>query len=240
MSIRPRVALVTGASGDIGGAVVSRLVADGLTVWGVDLAESSARVEGQGGHYVQCNVLDRDAVEAAIDEIVSRTGSLDVLVNTASAPVAVGSFAKSEPESWEAALSSLSATLICSRVAIPWLREGQHPRIISVGSLSARGTRNMAVYSAAKAALDAFSAALALELGELGVTVNTVSPGPVDGARQSSRTPDQVAARLANIPAGRFAEPPEVASAVSFLASLDAGYVSGQSIVLSGGAQIAG
>lgn len=239
MTTRSRVAVVTGASGDIGRAVVERLTSDGVVVWGLDVGNAAETMSAVGAHFRQCDAQDSSALTAVMAEIVSESGSLDVLVNSASARANVGLFSDSDPATWAQDMSSFTMALASTREALGYLVDGLHPRVVNIGSLSARGTARMAVYSAAKAALDGFTSALALELGPSGVTVNAVSPGPVEGVRQQSRTPEQITQRLAGIPLARFAKPSEVAATVGFLVSPDADYLSGQSIVVSGGAQIA-
>lgn len=236
MTTRSRVAVVTGASGDIGRAVVEKLTGDGLIVWGLDVEDATDTMSTGGARFRQCDVQDSDSLDTVMAEIVSESGSVDVLVNSASARARVGLFSESDPSTWAQDLSSFTMALASTRSALAYLGEGLHPRVVNIGSLSARGTAQMAVYSAAKAALDGFTRALALELGPSGVTVNAVSPGPVEGVRQAARTPEQIAQRLADIPLARFAKPSEVAAAVGFLVSPGADYISGHSIVLSGGA----
>lgn len=234
-----RVALVTGANGDIGSAIATALVEEGFSVWGVDRDEQGRPGFPDGARYLRCDLGEPDSVREACATIVKNSGSLDVVLNSASELASVGPFALSEPSTWESDLSSLRYAMVVTRYALPFLLRGKLPRVVMIGSLSARGTRNMAVYSGAKAAIEAFSASLAQELGSSGVTVNTVSPGPVEGARQQARTESERNQRLSAIPMGRFAEPRDVADAVRFLVSPEAGYISGQNLVVSGGAPIA-
>ena len=239
MTTRLRVAVVTGAKGDIGRAVVEKLTSDGLTVWGLDVGDAAEAMSTIGARFRHCDAQDSDSLATVMANIVSESGSLDVLVNSASARANVGLFSDSDPAAWAQDMSSFTMALASTRAALGYLAEGLHPRVVNIGSLSARGTARMAVYSAAKAALEGFTSALALELGPSGVTVNAVSPGPVEGVRQASRTPEQIAQRLAGIPLARFATPSEVAATVGFLVSPDADFLSGQSIAVSGGAQVA-
>lgn len=239
-----RVAVVTGGLGDIGWAIGAHLVSEGLRVVLIDSAHEDLAMARLSGHeemtFVQADCTNSDSATRAVASVIDQCARLDVVVHCASGPVVMSDFAETTPAQWSLSMSSLTATISMTHAALPHLLEGEHPRIVAIGSLSSTGTAGMAVYSAAKAGIEGFTRALAQELGAVGVTVNTVAPGPVAGARQRSKSAKVVAQRLASIPQGRFASVSEVAYAVGTFVRPDASYISGQTLFVSGAAGVTG
>jgi NAD(P)-dependent dehydrogenase (short-subunit alcohol dehydrogenase family) len=234
----PRIAIVTGSSNGIGHAVASRLRRAGLTVVGVDRLGSRENVE----YFEQADVTDADAAARIVKDTVTRFGRLDVLVNGAGIVSEIGAHEVNLPE-WQRVLAvNLTAPYLWSRLAAPHLAVAGGGRIISISShAGARGTVLRAHYSASKAGLEGMTRTLAVELAKEGTTVNTVAPGVIDTVRnRASHSVERRRAWVRAIPMGRYGSVEDVAAMVDFLASPDAGYVTGQTFIVDGGFLAAG
>ena len=245
---RPRSAMVTGAARGIGRAVAERLAADGLAVSVIDLtgAEEAAAAVGGPAHHL--DVTDPDQVDAAVAAHVERFGGLDVMV--ANAGVAVTApLLETTDEQWRRTFEvNVLGVVHCYRAAgRQMIAQGRGGRLIGAASVAAhRAGKWQSAYSASKFAVRGLSQSLAQELAEHGITVNVYSPGVVQtpmwesiddalATRKGTAPGSELAGMVAGIPLGRLETPADVAGVVSFLASPDAGYVTGQSIVVDGG-----
>ena len=245
---RPRSAMVTGAARGIGRAVAERLAADGLAVSVIDLtgAEEAAAAVGGPAHHL--DVTDPDQVDAAVAAHVERFGGLDVMV--ANAGVAVTApLLETTDEQWRRTFEvNVLGVVHCYRAAArQMIAQGRGGRLIGAASVAAhRAGKWQSAYSASKFAVRGLSQSLAQELAEHGITVNVYSPGVVQtpmwesiddalATRKGTAPGSELAGMVAGIPLGRLETPADVAGVVSFLASPDAGYVTGQSIVVDGG-----
>ncbi len=237
------LALVTGASRGIGRAIALRLGGAGATVGGtattVEGAEKisadfqAAGVKGRGAVW---NASDASCTEALIDDLDAGGALPTILVNNAGI-ARDALILRMKNEDWEQTLTvNLSAVFRLSKACLRHMLKGRHGRIINIGSVvGAIGNAGQAHYSAAKAGLVGFSKALAREVATRNITVNTVAPGFIETDMTRSLPQAQRDAYLAQIPVGRFGGAEEVANAVLFLASREAGYITGQVLHVNGG-----
>jgi 3-oxoacyl-[acyl-carrier protein] reductase len=231
-------ALVTGAGRGIGAAVARTLATQGAAVVinDIDAGSADALVTELGCRAVPGDVTDPHVAAEVVAAAADAVGSIDILVNNASAPVPLARFLDIDPSDWGGHLSSFHATLACSRAALPAMIDRGWGRIVSIGSISGGvGVDSMVLYGAGKGAIHAFTAGLAKEVAASGVTVNAVSPGVVDTPRQRSRPADELARRAQRIPLGRFANAEEIGTAVAFLCSRESAYITGEVLYVDGG-----
>lgn len=239
--LKDRVALVTGAGRGIGRAIAERLADEGAKVAVLDLDEATARAtaEAIGGIGLRMDVTDRASVVAAVAEVERRMGPADVLVNNAGWDKAEP-FVKSTEETWNKVIAvNLTGPIRMTRAVLDGMIERRRGRIVSISSDAGRvGSSGEAVYSAAKAGIIGFSKTLARELARYQINVNVVCPGPTNTpllAEVGATNPKLADALKRAIPFGRIGEPDDIAGAVAFLVSDDAGFVTGQTLSVSGG-----
>ena len=244
-----RVALVTGAAQGIGAATARRLAADGAKVALADLNQevcertaSDIAATGAQTLALACDVADPAAAQQTVDRVVEHFGQLDILVNNAGITRDNLLFKMSDDD-WDRVISvHLRGAFNFSRAAQKPMVARKYGRIVSLSSVSALGNRGQVNYSAAKAGLQGFTRTLAIELGQFGITANAVAPGFIDTemtrstARRQGLDPDQVIANASRtIPVRRVGQPRDIANVICFLASEEAGFVSGQVIYVAGG-----
>ncbi|KAA5544621.1 3-oxoacyl-[acyl-carrier-protein] reductase [Roseiconus nitratireducens] len=238
-----QVAIVTGASQGLGKAVAIGLAINGATVACLarneeKLAATVSEIEAAGGKAkaVACDVTDRQAADAAIKSVAEDLGRLDILVNNAGITRDKLMRGMSDEE-WDSVIATnLTSCFVCCRAAAGIMRKKKYGRIINMASISGLiGNPGQANYSASKAGMIGMTRTMSKELVSRGVTVNAVAPGFI-----ASDMTDAIPAGILDevkkaIPAKRVGEPEEVAAAVLFLASKEAGYISGQVLVVDGG-----
>ena len=235
-----RTALVTGASGGIGGAIARALHGQGAAVMlaGTRRAALEALAEELGARtYVETADLgDPGAADELVRAAEGAMGRLDILVNNAG--LARDALAlRMKDEDWQKVLDiDLTAAFRLTRAALRGMVRRRHGRIVAVTSVVAvTGNPGQANYAAAKAALIGMSKSIAAEVASRGVTVNCVAPGFVETAMTAALPAEQRDRLGAAIPAGRFGAPADIAAAVAYLASAEAGYVTGQTLHVNGG-----
>ncbi|WP_159078882.1 3-oxoacyl-ACP reductase FabG [Orrella marina] len=241
MNLSGRLALVTGASRGIGRAIALELARQGAMVVGTATTQSGATaitetLQAQGGWGVALDVNDVQAVSELMDRLAKEHGGPQILVNNAG--ITRDTLAmRMKDEDWEAVLqTNLSSVFRVSRAAIRPMMKARWGRIINVTSVvGSSGNAGQANYAAAKAGVAGMSRALARELGSRDITVNCVAPGFIDTDMTRALSEEQRAALLNQIPVGRLGSADDIAHAVAFLASSQAGYITGTTIHVNGG-----
>lgn len=235
-----RAALVTGASGGIGGAIARSLHAQGASV-GLSGTRQGPLEElagelGDRAHVLSCDLGDTAAVEGLVDRAVDALGKLDILVNNAGI-TRDGLAMRMKDEDWQTVLDiNLSAGFRLARSSLRGMMKQRWGRIIGITSVvGATGNPGQANYAASKAGMIGMSKALAQEVASRGITVNCVAPGFIASAMTDELNEQQRERILSNIPAGTLGEGRDVAAAVVFLASEEASYVTGQTLHVNGG-----
>ena len=237
-----QVALVTGASRGIGATIAAELAARGLKVIGTATTDDGAqRISQALAAFPGCrgaclDVNDAAAGEALVDAIVTEHGALHVLVNNAGITRDTLAMRMKDAD-WDAVLdTNLKAVFRMSRAVMRTMMKQRYGRIISITSVvGASGNPGQANYAAAKAGVAGMTRALARELGSRGITVNCVAPGFIATDMTAVLPEEQQKALLAQIPLGALGKPEDIAHAVAYLASPQAGYVTGQELHVNGG-----
>lgn len=245
----PRVAIVTGAARGIGAATARRLATDGMSVAVLDLdagacAQVVTEIESSGGRAlaVAADVSSEDAVMAAVDLVLRDLGSPTVLVNNAGI-LRDNLLFKMSLDDWEAVMGvHLRGAFLMSRAVQSHMVTSRWGRIVSLSSISALGNRGQANYATAKAGLQGLTRTLAIELGPFGITVNAVAPGFIatdmtaaTAARIGVPFEEFLDAAAKETAVRRVGTAEDVANVVSFLASDDAAFISGQTVYVTGG-----
>jgi len=241
-----KVAIVTGSSRGIGRAIAIAFAKEGCKVVvnyyhskekAMEVAEEIERVNPNGSIVIQADVSAEDEVERMVDKTIDAFGKLHILVNN------VGvfhrcSFLDMSLREWEQIIKNdLTSVFLCTRIAIPHILKNGWGRIINISSTSGiTGGTSGAHYAAAKGGVIAFTKALSNEFAQYGITVNAIVPSKIEtDMLWGSLDEEGVETLLRKIPVGRFGKPEEIASLALFLASDNAGYITGESIVASGG-----
>ena len=235
-----RMALVTGASGGIGGAIARALHAQGAT-----LALSGTRLEplealagelGERAHVLPCDLGDASAVEALPKQAAEAMGSLDILVNNAGL-TRDQIFIRMSDEDWTRVIEiNLTSAMRLSRGVLRGMMKARWGRIVNVTSVvGVTGNPGQANYAASKAGMIGMSKSLAAEVAGRGITVNCIAPGFITSAMTDKLNEEQKSRILGAIPAGRMGTGEEVAALAVFLASPEAAYVTGQTLHVNGG-----
>jgi 2-hydroxycyclohexanecarboxyl-CoA dehydrogenase len=237
-----RTAMVSGGGGGIGAAVSRSLAASGSHILVADLNRAQAQVVADeiGGFAVAMDVTDPDAVQQAMTEAVSTAGPIDILVNCVGWEQAMPFVDTDEQFAHKILQINLVGATRVIRHVLPGMIDRKWGRIINVASEAGRiGAPRSAMYAAAKGGLIAFSKSVAAEVARSNVTVNVVSPGPVDTPMMSESQGEyweKVRTFLERaIPIGRVGVPADVAAAIAFFASEEAAYITGQTLSISGG-----
>ena len=235
-----RKALVTGATGGIGGAIARALHARGAAVAlsgtrRAALDEVAASL-GERVHVVEANLSDKDSVEALVPAAEAALGGLDILVNNAGV-TRDNLFLLIKDEEWEQVIAvNLTAAFRLSRAAVKGMMRRRHGRIVNIGSVvGSTGNAGQGNYAASKAGLIGLTKALAAEVASRNITVNCVAPGFIESPMTDALNEKQREAILSSVPMGRLGSGADVASAVVYLASDEAAYVTGHTVHVNGG-----
>ena len=241
-NLEGKYCIVTGAGKGIGKAIAQRFLeeqAAGIAIleWNLELAEATAKELDPTGKKViaiKCNVADSDNVKAAIDQAVATFGRIDVLVNNAGI-TRDRIFHKMSDDEWHSVIDvNLNGVFNTCKYVVPMMRDQMSGSIINISSTSLMGNPGQANYAATKAALQGFTRTVAKELMRKNVRMNCVAPAFVDTEMMRAVGEEKLSAMLSRTPAQRMCDPSEIASVVTFLATEDSSWVSGQTIFASG------
>ncbi|MDE8773194.1 3-oxoacyl-ACP reductase FabG [Providencia thailandensis] len=240
MSFEGKIALVTGASRGIGKAIALTLAARGATVIGTATSEKgaeaiSAYLDGKGKGFA-LNVTDPASIDETLNNIRQQFGEIDILVNNAGI-TRDNLLMRMKDDEWQDIIdTNLSSVYRLSKDVLRAMMKKRCGRIISIASVvGVMGNAGQANYAAAKAGLIGFSKSLAREVASRGITVNVVAPGFIETDMTKALTDEQRAGILSQVPADRLGDAQEIASAVAFLASDEAGYITGETLHVNGG-----
>ena len=237
-----KVVVVTGAATGIGEATAVAFGAAGAKVYLIDIDTERGEIAVAGvdnGTFVGCDLTSEDEVNEAVSQIRDETGRIDVLVNNAGGFGTARSIEETSIEEWRQIMDvNLTSVFLMTRAALPLLRKSESGRIINLGSLAGQtaGWQTAPPYVASKAGVHALTRVMATELARDGITVNALAPSAVLTERISRlRDEAQLKATAAAIPLGRYQSPEELAAWVLFLASTEAGFMTGQTVSVNGG-----
>ncbi|HEX6305800.1 MAG TPA: beta-ketoacyl-ACP reductase [Anaerolineales bacterium] len=253
MLLEGKVALVTGGANGIGRATALRFSREGAQVLISDLDENGLnevceQIEAQGGQVAVHvgNVSEREDVQTMVDAALERFGRLDILINNAGinrdglvTRIKDGEVKLMPDENWESVLNvNLKGTWLCSQLAAVPMMSQKYGRIVNTSSIGALGNIGQANYAASKAGIIGLTKTLALEWARFNIGVNCVAPGATRTTMTEGIPEKIMEGLLAKIPYRRLAEPEEIAAAHAFLASDEAGYITGQVLFVDGGISV--
>ncbi|WP_158964700.1 3-oxoacyl-ACP reductase FabG [Chachezhania sediminis] len=233
-------ALITGASGGIGGAIAKALHGAGATVGlsgtRLEPLEALAAELGERTFVLPCNLSDPEAVAALPKQAADAMGSVDILVNNAGI-TRDNLFMRMSDDEWQSVLDvNLTSTFKLCKGVLRGMMKARWGRIVNISSVvGATGNPGQGNYAAAKAGMVGMSKSLAYEVASRGITVNAVAPGFITTAMTDKLTDDQKNAILTQVPTGRMGTPEEIASAVLYLSSPEAAYITGTTLHVNGG-----
>lgn len=235
-----KIALVTGATRGIGKAIAQELAAKGSTVIGTATspqgAETISAYLGEQGCGMVLNVTDIESINQLLAQIKQQYGEIDILVNNAGITRDNLLMRMKDEEWFDIMQTNLTSVYHLSKAMLRSMMKKRYGRIINIGSVvGSMGNPGQSNYCAAKAGLIGFSKALAKEVASRGITVNVVAPGFIATDMTEVLNDEQKDSILANVPAGRLGEAQDIAKAVAFLASDDAGYITGTTLHVNGG-----
>ena len=242
-----QIALVTGATRGIGKAITLELARQGASVVGTSTTDAGAaaisaylREAGARGEGMRLDVTDAASIEPAVAGVATRAGEISILINNAGI-TRDNLLLRMKDDEWDAIMdTNLKSVYRLSKAVLRGMMKARHGRIVNIGSVvGVSGNAGQANYAAAKAALIGFSKSLAQEIGSRNITVNCVAPGFIDTDMTRALTDAQRQKLIERIPLGRLGLPEDVAHAVAFLASQEAGYITGATLHVNGGLYMA-
>ena len=243
-NLNGKYCIVTGAGKGIGKAIAKRFLmeeAAGVAILEWDLAAAEATAKeldptGKKAIAIKCNIADSEMVKAAIDQVLAAFGRIDVLVNNAGV-TRDRIFHKMTDEEWYTVINiNLNGMYNMCKYVVPLMREQESGAIVNISSTSLMGNPGQANYAATKAAMQGFTRTMAKELGRKNVRMNCVAPGYIDTDMMRAVGEEKFNAAIARHPMNRMADPDEIATVTAFLCTDDSSWVTGQTLMVSGGA----
>jgi len=243
--LKDKIAFVTGAARGIGFVTAEKLAESGASVAlgdinGPSVEESAERLRQKGYKAigVRMDVTDDASIREAVGRAAEHFGGIDIIVNNAGI-LSAASIEDMQRAEWNRVIDvNLSGTFFVIQAALPYLKNSKHPRIINISSLSGRsgGFEGSMCYAASKGGIIAITRGMARKLAPLNITVNAVCPGTTETDLLKSYTPEAIERQKKYILLGRLGQPDEIAAAVCYLASTEAGFVTGAMLDINGGA----
>jgi 2-hydroxycyclohexanecarboxyl-CoA dehydrogenase len=248
MNLKDKVAIVTGSAGGIGRGIALKLSSRGAKVVIADIKAEAAKetlslIEKGGGMGLVLNtdITNRNQVQEMVKATLDKFGKLDILVNNAGWDI-IEPFMKNNPDLWDKVIAiNLKGPIYCTRAVLDHFISKQYGKIVNISSDAGRvGSSGEAVYSACKGGLIAFTKTIAREMARYRINVNCVCPGPTDTPLLAEMTEGETGAKIIDamtkaVPFRRLAKPEDISGAVAFLASDEAGFITGQTLSVSGG-----
>ena len=242
-SLEGQIAIITGGARGIGKGICEVFCKAGATValWDVldEGTQTADQIEKDGGSifFQKVDITNKSSVEEAVSKIISAHGKIDILINNAGV-IRDRSFMKMSEEEWNTVINiNLTGMFIVTKAVFPIMKEAGYGRIISASSINAfQGAFGQVNYSATKAGISGFTRALCKEGGKYGITVNAVAPGFIKSLMSDSMPEEIIKAGIAQIPVGRIGTPEDMGYTYLFLASKEAGFISGITLHANGGA----
>jgi 3-oxoacyl-[acyl-carrier protein] reductase len=237
-----QIAIVTGGARGIGAGICKVFCDEGATVFLWDVLDSGQEtaelLSNDGGNvfFQRVDVTDSKAVSDAVSEIISTHKKIDILINNAGI-IRDRSFLKMTPDEWNQVMNvNVNSLYVTTKSVLPYMKEAGYGRIISASSVNAfQGAFGQTNYAASKAAIAGFTRVLSQEVGKYNITVNAVAPGFVKSEMTDSMPEEVIKANIASIPVGRIGTPEDMGHVYLFLASKEAGFVSGITLHANGG-----
>ncbi len=238
-----QIAVITGGARGIGEGICKIFCKEGATVamWDIlDEGEKTAdRIKKEGGNIIfqKVNVTDQSSVNIAVEKLIGEFGRIDILINNAGI-IRDRSLLKMTRDEWDRVIDvNINSLYVTTKAVLPHMKEAKYGRIINASSINAfQGAFGQANYSASKAAIAGFTRALCKETGRYNITVNAVAPGFIKSEMSDSMPEDIIKAGISMIPVGRIGTPEDMGHVYLFLASKEAGFVSGIVLHANGGA----
>jgi len=238
-----QIAVITGGARGIGEGICKIFCKEGATVamWDIlDEGEKTAdRIKKEGGNIIfqKVNVTDQSSVNIAVEKLIGEYGRIDILINNAGI-IRDRSLLKMTRDEWDRVINvNINSLYVTTKAVLPHMKEAKYGRIINASSINAfQGAFGQANYSASKAAIAGFTRALCKETGRYNITVNAVAPGFIKSEMSDSMPEDIIKAGISMIPVGRIGTPEDMGHVYLFLASKEAGFVSGIVLHANGGA----
>ena len=238
-----QVAIITGGARGIGEGICEVFCNEGATValWDVlEIGDSTAnRISSKGGSifFQKVNITSKKEVEEAVKEIIKKYKKIDILINNAGV-IRDRSFMKMSQQEWDTVINiNLNSLYTTTKAVLPYMKESGYGRIISASSINGyQGAFGQVNYAATKAGVSGFTRALCKEVGRYGITVNAVAPGFIKSEMSDSMPDEVVKASIAMIPVGRIGSAEDMGYTYLFLASKEAGFISGTTLHANGGA----